>query len=299
VSRNRIKTARRASAAVVAAALAVGTAPTLAAGPPPRITSGPEVSGSATVGGQLTATATFQPVRSGENYTTTAMYTWLRCVPSAPEDCQPVAAGPAATTTTYAVQPADAGAVMRARLTVTVSSAGHDRTAVTTSGPTAAVPAPPPDPAPEPPPPTPSPPAPAPALVPPPAPTVSAGSVLAQTAPRLLRPFPIVRIKGFLTARGARVMLLTVRAPLGARISLRCEGTGCPRRRWARAAVLVHVRPFEQRVLRAGVRLTIRVTRRGRIGKYTSILLRRGRPPLRVDRCLYPGSTQPRRCPSA
>ena len=36
----------------------------------------------------------------------------------------------------------------------------------------------------------------------------------------MLKPFPIVRIKGVLTARGARVTLLTVRAPRGARLAL-------------------------------------------------------------------------------
>jgi hypothetical protein len=59
---------------------------------------------------------------------------------------------------------------------------------------------------------------------------------------------------------------------------------------------VTHVHVFE-RALPAGVRLTVQVTRPGWIGKHTTLLIRRGRPPLRVDRCLYPGGTQPRACP--
>jgi hypothetical protein len=112
----------------------------------------------------------------------------------------------------------------------------------------------------------------------------------------MLRPFPVVRIKGFLTPDGARLSLLTVRAPARARISVRCRGTGCPRRNWAHAVNLVHVLPF-QRVLRAGVTLTIRVARRRYIGKYTQIVVRRGQAPSRRDACLFSSSPRPRRCP--
>src|SRR5215210_6223316 len=35
------------------------------------------------------------------------------------------------------------------------------------------------------------------------------------TAPEFIRPFPVVRIKGRLTAKGARVTRLSVRAPVG------------------------------------------------------------------------------------
>ena len=39
-----------------------------------------------------------------------------------------------------------------------------------------------------------------------------------------------------LTRTGARITLLTVRAPKGARITLRCRGTSCPAKRWANTA---------------------------------------------------------------
>jgi len=114
---------------------------------------------------------------------------------------------------------------------------------------------------------------------------------------RYMRPVPIVRIRGWLTATGVRVTLLTVRATRGARIRVRCARGSCPRHRWARTSMLVHVAPFERRRLRAGTRLTITVSKRGFLGKYTRIVLRRGRPPTRRDACLHPGSLRPRACP--
>jgi hypothetical protein len=107
-----------------------------------------------------------------------------------------------------------------------------------------------------------------------------------------------VRIKGELIGRGAHVTLLTVRAPRLARIVIRCSGPGCPRARWAHSVSVVHARAFEHRILRAGVRLTITVTRRGYIGKYTVIVIRRGRAPSRRDLCLFPRSSRPRACPA-
>jgi hypothetical protein len=119
----------------------------------------------------------------------------------------------------------------------------------------------------------------------------------ARSAPRFMRPAPTVRIAGIVTRLGAKVTVLSVRAPRGARISLRCTGDGCPRRALAVATSLTRLRAFE-RDLDAGTRLEIRVTRAGYVGKHTLIQIRRGKPPSRVDRCLYPGSSTPRRCAS-
>ena len=46
---------------------------------------------------------------------------------------------------------------------------------------------------------------------------------------RYLRPFPVVRVKGRLVARGAKVTLLRVRAPARAKVDVRCAaaGAGC------------------------------------------------------------------------
>jgi hypothetical protein len=51
-------------------------------------------------------------------------------------------------------------------------------------------------------------------------------------------------------------------------------------------------------VLRPGTLIEIRVTKRGEVGKYTRFKIRKEKPPLRVDRCLPPGSRRPAPCPS-
>jgi hypothetical protein len=113
----------------------------------------------------------------------------------------------------------------------------------------------------------------------------------------MMRPPPVIRIRGRLTAGGARITLLTVKAPRGARITLLCRGQGCPVRRWVRATAITRVTRL-QRTLRAGTRLVITVTKARRIGKHTTIVIRSGAPPRRTDRCVYPGSRQAVACPA-
>jgi hypothetical protein len=172
----------------------------------------------------------------------------------------------------------------------------------------AAAPAPTPTPTPTPAPPTPTPaPAaptptatPVPIAAPAPAPTFdvakaaptpvpTSGQVLHETASsrRVIKPFPVVRMRGRLTLTGARVTLLSVRAPKSAKISVSCQGS-CPTSRWSRSnrkSRLTRVGPFE-RMLKAGTRLTVTVTRSGYVGKRTTFLIRRGAAPVRADRCL-------------
>jgi len=121
-----------------------------------------------------------------------------------------------------------------------------------------------------------------------------------QLSPVLLRPFPTVRIRGRLTLHGARVTLLVVRSRRGTVISAGCRGTGCPVRRVTRTASSSRTRlPAFERVLRAGTRLDITVTRAGYIGKWTTIIIRRGHAPWRADRCVKPGQSRPSACPAA
>jgi hypothetical protein len=129
------------------------------------------------------------------------------------------------------------------------------------------------------------------------APTASAGAPAARRF-SLMRPFPVVRIAGRLTRRGAHLTVVSVRAPRGARITARCAN-GCKVKPFVGRAAgrrAKHVARFE-RSFRAGVRLVIRVSSSRRIGKYTRITIRRGRKPARVDRCLVPGTRAPQKCP--
>jgi PKD repeat protein len=131
-------------------------------------------------------------------------------------------------------------------------------------------------------------------------PSTSPPGELIGVAPRLrmMSPFPVVRIAGTVMRDGARISVLSVRAPRGSRVRVRCEGRGCPVGSVARTAAtrLVRFRKFERR-LRAGIRLKLFVRQGDRIGKYTRFLIRAGAPPKRLDLCLFPGRARPARCP--
>jgi hypothetical protein len=124
-----------------------------------------------------------------------------------------------------------------------------------------------------------------------PVPVTNLGAVLNPPAdPKILDPFPIVRIKGWLTLNGARVTLFSVRAPLHVRITVTCAGPGCPTTPWRRTAdlrTLTRISPFEH-TLPAGMRITVTVTRPGYIGKRSVFWILRGKVPRRSDGCLSP-----------
>jgi hypothetical protein len=122
----------------------------------------------------------------------------------------------------------------------------------------------------------------------------------------LMKPFPIVRIAGVDNALGAKVSLLSVQAPVGAKVSLTCKGHGCPAKNAVAMAsapphhhgttATITFRRFE-RQLRAGLVLQVRVSKAGVIGKYTSFTIRRSKLPLRVDACLDAVTVKPIKCP--
>jgi hypothetical protein len=129
------------------------------------------------------------------------------------------------------------------------------------------------------------------------------------TALTLMAPFPIVRIAGNVTSSGVSLSLLTVQAPVGARVKVSCHGGGCPsapesrlaasRGKKARATtVTIAFRRF-QRSLAAGAVLEIRIFKQGLIGKYTRFVIRRGRLPIRVDTCLGQAGIKPMPCPTS
>jgi hypothetical protein len=115
---------------------------------------------------------------------------------------------------------------------------------------------------------------------------------------RLLSPFPVITLAGRLAGTGARIKLLTIRAPVCALVQVSCRGRGCPAKR-ASAYVgrrTLRMRRFERR-LAAGAVLTVRVSKGNRIGKFTQFRIRSGGAPKRRDMCLRPGATAGSRCP--
>ena len=114
---------------------------------------------------------------------------------------------------------------------------------------------------------------------------------------RMLTPFPSLRVAGRLNARGAVFRLVKLSAPRESKVVTVCKGRGCSGVRRTMRGGKLRLRHL-QRSYRAGAVFEIRVTRRGYVGKYTRILVRRNRAPLRRDLCLLPGSSAPRQCPS-
>jgi PKD repeat protein len=119
---------------------------------------------------------------------------------------------------------------------------------------------------------------------------------------RLLSPFPVVRLVGQAYPRRTVVSLLTIRAPRGSLVRVRCKGKGggCPkktRRKRSKGSKALRFKSFEGSI-RAGARLEVFVVRSGRIGKYTRFKLRSSKIPLRKDACIVPGRRKPRPCPS-
>jgi hypothetical protein len=127
----------------------------------------------------------------------------------------------------------------------------------------------------------------------------SAGPGGGTTGPRLLSPFPLVKIAGRLTTRGARITRLSVRAPRGSTVRARCRGRGC-RTKPSRVSVgrkrVVRLRRFERHVL-AGSALQLAITKPGYVGKFTRFRFRLRRAPLRLDACVKPGGWSPVQCP--
>jgi hypothetical protein len=137
------------------------------------------------------------------------------------------------------------------------------------------------------------------------------GASVGQQALSLLSPFPVVRIAGRVSRRGARIRRLTVDAPPGTDVKVGCSGRGCPFKRVLQtvssrvvagrglpATRLLRIGRLEGRLLRPGATLRLFVTGVGRVGKYTRFRILKAKPPIRTDMCLAAGSGRPIACPS-
>lgn len=255
-------------AALVAALLCL---PAVAKAAPPDFTADPDIKGDAIVG------STLQALANSNDPAATVAYQWLRCGTTDLGSCIPIGTD----APTYVLASSDLNMYVRVRVTLTNLEGTASRPSAP-QGPVAAKPVPPPPPPPPPPTPTPIP------------PTVSTAASL-PAGPAFLRPFPIVRIRGFFAKGGARITLLSVKGPRVARVQARCIGRGCPVRTLTMFPADGRLHRFE-RFLRAGIKLQIRVTRPGRIGSYTSFLIRSRKAPVRTDRCLSVKTGKPILC---
>lgn len=134
-----------------------------------------------------------------------------------------------------------------------------------------------------------------------PAPSPSPGDPVpvAPGGQQWLAPFPSVRIRGRATSGGVHLSLFAARAPIGTKLKLRCKGTRCPKpsvRAYTFRSERMRLRAME-RFLAPGTKVEVFIWKSGLVGKYTSLTMRRAKPPVRVDRCLYPGGKWPGACP--
>lgn len=254
------------------------------------VTQAPGISGDPTPGSELSAS-----VGDWTPASATASYDWLRCNASG-ADCSPVRGS---CERRYTVRDADLGHTLRVRLTA--SEPGQPQ-ASGVSAPTVVVVT-------------------KPYSIPTPGDGgatcvevtstglgqgtfTSGGQTGSGTTPTpdsslsFINPFPVVRIAGRFKGRRTKLTRVTVDTSRGTRIRIVCTGGGCPYRRKALAAKLVRV-PSLQRTYRPKATIEIRVTQARKIGKYTRFITRRGKAPLRIDRCLMPGKTKPVTCPTA
>jgi PKD repeat protein len=108
-----------------------------------------------------------------------------------------------------------------------------------------------------------------------------------------------VAIAGRVFQGATRITRLVVNGPSGAQVSVRCRGQGCPatikRLRVPRGVHSVRVRALE-RMLAAGTRVFVSVTKSGFIGKQIQFTIRRTQPPVRRELCLVPGKPRAVQC---
>lgn len=142
-----------------------------------------------------------------------------------------------------------------------------------------------------------------------PTPPAAPSATPTPSRPQLMSPFPLVRISGTLTPNGARIRLLTVRAPRGALVRVTVSPACNRHRTSSRRCRVLHAAGTVGRsavigfrglahTYRSGTVIVVRVWRADRIGKYTRFTIVRGKAPRRVDRCLVPEAIHGSRCPS-
>jgi hypothetical protein len=128
---------------------------------------------------------------------------------------------------------------------------------------------------------------------------IATGRVVLRRRPLRVLPGVFIALEGSRVGARTKISLLSVRAPRGSRIAVRCAGTGCPKRatKTLRRRKALRFKAFERR-FRPRTKLVITVTKTGFVGKRTTFTIRRGAKPRRQTLCLNPGAKRGKRCPS-
>ena len=113
-----------------------------------------------------------------------------------------------------------------------------------------------------------------------------------------MKPFPTVRTAGNYNRKRTQLTRVKVTGPLGAKVEGRCTKIArkchtnmtIPQQRTLRLKRL-------QRKFKPKTSIRIRVITPGVYGKYVVIKIRKGKPPVRRDRCIKPGTHEARGLP--
>jgi hypothetical protein len=99
------------------------------------------------------------------------------------------------------------------------------------------------------------------------------------------------------TAKSTRLTRLSVTGvPAGASVVATCTGSGCPRKTFRSIRPgNVSLTPFRT-TLRAGAKITVRVTKPGTTGAVKVLTVRKSKPPLITTLCLPPGASKATSC---
>lgn len=119
-------------------------------------------------------------------------------------------------------------------------------------------------------------------------------------------PFPVVRVVGEVRRSGAKITRLSARGPTAARLVTRCTpASKCPYEQRAQlipgpegSSRTVRITALE-RSYRAGAIVRVFVADPGFIGKYMGFKIRRGKAPVRYDRCVPGLELEPIECPAS
>lgn len=122
----------------------------------------------------------------------------------------------------------------------------------------------------------------------------------APKGPNLMKPFPRVRTAGTFSRTRTRFTRIKVVASRGAKVAGRCtkHEKKCHTDKTVGRRGNLRLHRLE-RSFPAKAIIRVRVSAPGVIGKYVELRTRRGKPPVRRDGCLKPGSTRPMACPAA
>jgi PKD repeat protein len=112
-----------------------------------------------------------------------------------------------------------------------------------------------------------------------------------------------VQLAGSVTGTRTKITKLVVLGPVGALVVVRCHGSGCPRkavRRHFTAAGKLRLKAL-QRTFGAGAEVVVSVAKAGYATRRTTLTMRRGKAPRRVEACVVPvpgGAPKAGACPS-